>query len=207
MTDSSHPKHARTDHAILDVIRRRWSPRAFDPDADISADELHQLFEAARWAPSSANEQPWRFVVADARRSPDAFAALLGTLTPRNQEWARLAPLLVLVAVRLTVERSGHPNPHAWYDAGQAVAFLTLQATDAGLAVRQMQGFNPALARDACHVPEPFEPAVVIAVGRVGDPDRLAHEAHRTAERQPRQRRPIGEFVFDEVWNRPLTTR
>jgi nitroreductase len=205
MTDS-HPKHARADHDILDVIRRRWSPRAFDPDVDISAAEVHQLFEAARWAPSSMNEQPWRFVVAHARRSPAAFAALIGTLTPKNQEWARHAPLLVLVAVRSTIEKSGHPNPHAWYDAGQAVAFLTLQATHTGLAVRQMQGFNPALARDVCHVPEPFEPAVVFAVGRVGDPDRLAIEAHRTAERQPRQRRPVGEFVFDEVWDRPLRT-
>jgi nitroreductase len=206
MTDSSHPKHARADHDILDVIRRRWSPRAFDPDADISADELHQLFEAARWAPSSMNEQPWRFVLAHARRSPTSFAALLGTLTPRNQEWAKHASLLVLVAVRLTVERSGHPNPHAWYDAGQAVAFLTLQATDSGLSTRQMQGFDPALAREVCQVPDPFEPAVVIAIGRVGDPERLAHEAHRTAERQPRQRRPVGEFVFDEVWERPLQT-
>jgi|SRR6185369_4472186 len=201
---ADHPKHARVDHDILDVIRRRWSPRAFDPNADISAAELHQLFEAARWAPSSLNEQPWRFVVARARQSPDSFAALLGTLTPRNQEWARFAPVLVLTAVRLTVERSGHPNPHAWYDAGQAVAFLTLQATAAGVATRQMQGFDPAGARDVCQVPAAFEPAVVIAIGRVGDPERLAHEPHRTAERQPRQRRPLTEFVFDGVWDRPL---
>lgn len=204
MPMADHPKHARADHDILDVIRHRWSPRAFDADSGIVESELHRLFEAARWAPSSGNEQPWRFVVADARRSPAQFAALLATLTPRNQEWAKFAPLLVLVAVRLTAERSGHPNPHAWYDAGQAVGFLTLQATASGLATRQMQGFDAKAAREVCRVPDPFEPAVVMAIGHVGDPERLAHEPHRTAELQPRQRRPVGEFVFDEVWDRPL---
>ncbi|MEO7191787.1 MAG: nitroreductase family protein [Vicinamibacterales bacterium] len=186
------------------MIRERWSPRAFDPAADISDAELHRLFEAARWAPSSLNEQPWRFLVARRARSGAAFAALLHALTLRNQEWARAAPLLVLVVVRSTLERTGQVNTHAWYDAGQAVAFLTLQATAGGLASRQMQGFDPARAREACRVPEPFEPAVVLALGRVGDPAALATDAHRAAELQPRQRRPIADFVFDEEWGRPL---
>src|SRR5690349_21887188 len=115
-----HPKIARADHAILDVIRQRWSPRAFDPERDVDPADLAALFEAARWAPSSLNEQPWRFVVASRTRTPEAFAALLETLTARNRAWAAAAPILVLAAVRTTVERTGGANPHAWYDAGQA---------------------------------------------------------------------------------------
>jgi nitroreductase len=202
MIDPSHPKIARPDHDILDVIRQRWSPRAFDPDRDVSSAELQRLFEAARWAPSSRNEQPWRFVVAAARRSPDVFAALLAVLTPRNQTWARSAPVLALVAVRLNHEGLEIENQHAWYDAGQAVAMLTIQATAAGLSIRQMQGFDPAGARAVCKVPPAFEPAVVMAIGHTGDPTALANDQHRDAERTPRERRPIGEFVFDEEWGR-----
>ena len=137
MADTAHPKIARTDHDVLDVIRHRWSPRAFDASREIPAADVHRLFEAARWAPSSRNEQPWRFVVVDRRRSPQGHAALLSSLTPKNQIWAQAAAVLVLVAVRLTHEHGEVVNSHAWYDAGQAVAFLSLQATGMGLATRQ----------------------------------------------------------------------
>jgi nitroreductase len=205
MSDTSHPKIASADHDILDVIRHRWSPRAFDVSADLTDAELGQLFEAARWAPSSANEQPWRFVLTSLSRTPEAYAALLASLTTKNQLWARTAPVLLLVALRLTFERNDSPNTLAWYDAGQAVGFLSLQATAAGLATRQMQGFDVEHARVACAVPPPFEPAVVMAVGRVGDPDGLEVDTHRTAERQPRQRRPIAEFVFSGTWGAAFT--
>jgi nitroreductase len=200
MSDSSHPKIARPDHDILDVIRNRWSPRAFDPSRDVSRSDLERLFEAARWAPSSLNEQPWRFVVVDRRRTPDVFAALLESLLPRNRAWASAAPSLVLVAVRLKHEQLDVDNSHAWYDAGQAVAFLTLQATAAGLSIRQMQGFDANVARDVCGVPVPFEPAVVMAIGHAGDPEALTTPAHRDAEKAPRSRRAIGEFVFEGSW-------
>src|SRR5207248_2936346 len=106
----SHPKHATTSHEILDVIRLRWSPRAFDPDRDVSADDLRVLFEAARWAPSSFNEQPWRFIVAGRRTAPEAFDAMLQTLDPRNRDWARHAPVLVLVAAGTKLSRTGGLN-------------------------------------------------------------------------------------------------
>jgi nitroreductase len=200
MADVPHPKIAQTDHDILDVIRHRWSPRAFDAGRDVSVADLHRLFEAARWAPSSRNEQPWRFVIAVKRRHPAAFERMLQSLTPKNQAWAADAPVLLLVAVRLTHERDEIVNEHAWYDAGQAVAFLTLQATDLGLSVRQMQGFDTAAARTTCGVPAAFEPAVIMAVGHAGDPAMLTVESHRSAERQPRARRPISDFVFDGQW-------
>ncbi len=202
--DSPHPKVAQADHDVIDVIRHRWSPRAFDPNQDVTPAQLHSLFEAARWAPSSNNEQPWRFVFAHVRRSAEAHAAMLESVTPKNRAWAKHAPVLVLVAVRKTHERNGAPNTHAWYDAGQAVGFLSLQATASGLAVRQMQGFDAEAVRKACAVPDPFEPAVVMAVGAAGDPDALEIDFHRDAERQPRTRRPIGDFVFQATWGRPL---
>lgn len=131
----SHPKHARPDHQILDVIRHRWSPRAFDPDRAVARTDLMRLFEASRWAPSSRNEQPWRFVVADRHESPEAFAAFAGTLKGKNADWATAASAIVLVAVRTTLESDESENRSAMYDTGQAVGFLTLQATAMGLAV------------------------------------------------------------------------
>jgi nitroreductase len=197
---SDHPKTARTDHDVIDLIARRWSPRAFDSTKDVTRAELLRLFEAARWAPSGQNEQPWRFVVIVRRESPTAFEALLAALLPKNRSWAEAAPVLVLVAVDET--RKYGPSSGAWYDAGQAVAFLTLQATAMRLSVRQMEGFLTASAREACNVPAPFTPAVIMAIGYAGDPEALPHESHRVAERQPRTRRPLSEFVFDTEWGR-----
>jgi nitroreductase len=200
----THPKHAAADHEILDIIRHRWSPRAFDGSRLVPVGELLRLFEAARWAPSSGNEQPWRFLVADRERSPELFAGLHETLTGKNPAWAGAAPVLVLTAVRVTLERSETPNPLAYYDTGQAVALLTLQATSQQLVVRQMEGFDRERARSAARLPAPFEPAVVMAIGYLGDPDALAHEKHKDAERKPRERKAIGEFVFDGVWGQGL---
>jgi nitroreductase len=196
-----HPKIARPDYEILDVIRERWSPRAFDSDRAVPPGELRRLFEAARWAPSSFNEQPWRFIVTDRRRGPEAFAALHASLVPSNRAWSAAVPILVLVAVRTTLERDDAVNSHAWYDAGQAVAFLALQATAAGIAIRQVQGFDADEARRACHVPAPYEPALILAIGYAGDPDALP-ERQRAAERMPRQRRALTEFVFQDAWGR-----
>jgi hypothetical protein len=112
-------------------------------------------------------------------------------------------PTLVLVAVRATLERDEAVNSHAWYDAGQAVAFLTLQATAIGLATRQVQGFMAEDARRACEVPSPFEPALILAIGHAGDPEALP-DRQRAAEQTPRQRRSIAEFVFADAWGRPF---
>jgi nitroreductase len=200
----SHPKYAQTDHDIHELIARRWSPRAFDPSRSIPRDELLRLFEAARWSPSSMNEQPWAFLVVDRQHSAAAHATLFATLTGRNQAWAASAPVLVLVAVRTSVARGESGLPSSWYDAGQAVAFLTLQATAQGISVRQMEGFDRDRARIAGAVPAEFVPAVVMALGYAGDPEGLAVERHRSAELQPRVRRPISEFTFDAVWGRGL---
>ena len=199
-----HPKTARTDHEVLDLIERRWSPRAFDPAKDVSQAELFRLFEAARWAPSAGNEQPWRFVAASRHRSPEAFASLLLSLKAKNRLWAEAAPVLVLVAVQNSPggESTASARAGAWYDAGLAVGFLTLQATEMGLSIRQMEGFDASQAGEACAVPAAFAPAVVMAIGYAGDPDTLSIESHRSSERQPRSRRPVADIVFDGVWDK-----
>jgi nitroreductase len=204
---SHHPKHAAAAHDILEVIRHRWSPRAFDPMRDVSSKDLWTVFEAARWAPSSYNEQPWRFVVAERRRTPEAFSALLETIEPQNREWARHAPVLVVVAASTRLTRTGGTNRSAWYDTGQAVGFLTLQATGLGLAIRQMEGFNHDAARAACAIPPDFEPVVAMAIGYAGNPDLLPTERQRDAERQPRRRQQVEAFVFEGTWGNTLTSR
>ena len=196
----SHPKHASTDHDILDLIRERWSPRAFNQSRPVERTELLRLFEAARWAPSSFNEQPWRFLVVSREPHHADWQKLLSTLTARNQAWAAAAPVIVLVAVREKFEKDGAPNPFAWYDAGQAVALLSLQATSQGMALRQMEGFDRDRARTLLAVPSEFSPGVVIAIGYAGDPDALVIDKHRDAERQPRRRKPVSEFVFERDW-------
>ena len=193
---TEHPKFAAADHDVHELIRRRWSPRAFDAARPVPRTELMRLFEAARWAPSSFNEQPWRFLVLERDESPgSSWRALMSTLTPRNQSWASAAPVLVLVAVKPTFDQDGSVNQVAWYDAGQAVAFLSLQATAQGISLRQMEGFDRDAARAAVQLAAGFEPAVVMAVGYAGEPESLAIEKHREAERKPRQRRAVEEIV------------
>ena len=192
---SQHPKHAATDHDILDLIRQRWSPRAFDPSRLVSRDELMKLFEAARWAPSSFNAQPWRFIVLERETHADVWKRVLNTLSARNQSWAAAAPVLVVIVVQTTFEQTGGTNALALYDVGQAVATMSLQATAQGLGLRQMEGFDRARAHTELAIPQCFELPAIIAIGYVGDPDTLPHEPHREAERQPRRRKKVQEFV------------
>lgn len=200
----AHPKHAHCDHDVLDLIRERWSPRAFDPDRPISRADLWRLFEAARWSPSSRNEQPWRFIVVDRREHRQIHDALTMTLTTGNQAWAPLAPVLIVVAAKSTVGESVEANRHAFYDTGQAVAYLTLQAQAQGLGARQMEGFDRVRAAAICDVPEQYELAAVIAVGYPGTPDLLPNEKHRQLETTPRARRPASDFVFAGKWSTPF---
>lgn len=204
---SDHSKHARADHEIHELIRSRWSPRAFDATREVPRADLLRLFEAARWAPSSRNEQPWRFLVLSQSAWPDQWRALFETLTAANQAWAASAPVLALLAVRPEYESTGGINQMSWYDAGHAVALLTIQATAQGLSVRQMEGFDRTRARAACAIPPEFEPGVVMAIGYAGDPEVLPLERHREAEKQPRRRKTLDQFVYEGRWgNAPGVT-
>jgi len=193
-------KIAETQVPIHELIRRRWSPRAFS-DLPVEPDKLLSLFEAARWAASASNEQPWAFLVASQQDSKN-YEGMLSVLVDFNRGWAHKAPVLILTLAHIKFEKDGRPNRHAFYDLGQAAANLTLQATALGLTTRQMAGFNAEAARERLAVPEGWEPVSVIALGYPGDPDSLT-EKLRQREIAPRQRKPLESFVFSGAWGHP----
>ncbi|HEY0348974.1 MAG TPA: nitroreductase family protein [Pyrinomonadaceae bacterium] len=190
-------KPAPTDYPIEEILRRRWSPRAFS-DRNVEAEKLLSLFEAARWAPSSFNEQPWSFILAT-KETPAEHAQLLSCLMEKNQQWARLAPVLMVSVASLNFEKTGKPNRHAFYDVGLAMGSLLVEATALGLFVHQMAGFSVDKVREAYHVPERFEPVAAIAIGYPAEPEVLP-ETFREQETGPRRRRPISSFVFEGKW-------
>lgn len=193
-------KPAQSDYPILDVIKRRWSPRAFG-ERLIEPNKIRQLFEAARWAASSYNEQPWRFIVAT-KDDEKAFKKALDCLLEANQVWARQAPLLILTATKTTFTKNGKPNRVHAHDLGLAMANLTLQATAMGLFAHQMAGVDLDKMRKTYGMPDDFEPQTACAVGYAGDPQTLP-EPLRKAEMEPRVRKPLVEVVFAGKWEQP----
>lgn len=186
-------KAAKTDHEIHDLLQKRWSPRAFDGRA-LDEPTLRRLIEAARWAPSCYNEQPWRLLIAR-RDDPAEFERMLGCLDDKNRSWAKEAGALMISVARTTFTRNDQPNRHAYHDVGLAVAQLTLQATALGLGVHQMAGFSPEEARHRYEIPAEYDPVAALAVGYAGDPDALP-PALREKERAPRERRSQQEIAF-----------
>ncbi|HWE85335.1 MAG TPA: nitroreductase family protein [Terracidiphilus sp.] len=189
-------KHARVYPRILPVILERWSPRSFS-DRDVSSDDLKTVFEAARWAASSYNEQPWRFFLG--RRGSETYRKIFQSLGEFNQAWAGTAPVLMLDIARTTFARNSSPNPVALYDLGAAAATLCYQAAALGLHAHQMAGFDRDLARKLFNVPEDFIFGAAIALGYQGDPSALSVDSQRDQEISPRTRKPIGEFVLFEL--------
>ncbi|WEK12935.1 MAG: nitroreductase family protein [Candidatus Microbacterium phytovorans] len=181
---------AQTDAEILDVMAERWSTRVFDPETPIDEDALSSALEAARWAPSANNTQPWRFVVA--RRGSDAHAAIVASLMGFNQAWAADAAALVVFATTTSIE--GKPLAWASYDAGQAAAYFTIQAHASGLHTHQMGGFDRAAIAEAFGFGDDLAAVTVMAVGALGDLDR-APEALRERELAPRARLPLSTLV------------
>ncbi|WP_460773211.1 nitroreductase family protein [Microbacterium sp. GXF7504] len=182
---------AATDVPVMDVFEQRWSTRIFDAAATIDEDALASALEAARWAPSASNTQPWRFIVA--RRGTEAHAKVFSSLIGFNQMWAGDASALV-VFVAQTVREDGEPLPWAVYDTGQAAAFFTVQAHAGGLATHQMGGFDRAAVAEAFGLDDVFTPLAVMAVGTLGDPAG-ADEKMREREAAPRTRRPLADTV------------
>jgi nitroreductase len=156
--------------------------------------------EAARWSPSSRNEQPWSFIVATKANKSD-FDRLLGCLIEFNIQWAQHAPVLLMSVAKLTID-SGELNRHALHDVGQAIAHLTLQATASGLVVHQMGGFDVEKARSEFSIPTDYEPVAAAAVGYPGNPEELPEKLRKRHE-SPRKRKPPACFVFEGRWGRP----
>ena len=196
---SNHPKAARPDYSIHDLIANRWSPYAFD-GRPVEQEKLYSCLEAARWAASSYNEQPWSFILAT-RDNPAAFNAMLECLVEANQEWAARAGVLMLTVTSRSFVRNGKPNRMAEHDIGLAIGNLTVQATSLGLAVHQMAGINPSKARQVYAIPESHDPLTAVAIGYVADPK--AEDAFAERDRAPRSRKPLSEFVFTGTWGTP----
>ncbi len=184
-------KGSDPQHPVHDLIIKRWSPRAFDPKA-ITDEELNQLFEAMRWAPSSMNAQPWRMLYA--RKGEDAFDKIHESLMEGNKSWAINAPVLMLAMIKKTLN-DGSPNASARHDLGLAMGNLLVQATSMGIGVHQMGGFSKEKASELFQLPEDYAPNTVVALGYFGNPDSLPDRL-RERELNPRSRNKVEEFVF-----------
>jgi len=189
--NAMQPVTSATPTGLHELLSRRWSPRAFSP-RPVERTTLTQLFEAARWAPSSYNAQPWSFIVAT-RDDAEGYTRLLGTLMDANREWAQQAPVLILAVAKLDFDHIARPNRHAFYDLGQAVAHLSVQATAVDLYLHQMGGFDPNAARELFAIPAGYEPVAVMAVGYQDAPPPDATK---------RKRKPLTDFVFSGSWGK-----
>lgn len=194
-------KPAPTDHPIHPLLGERWSPYAFT-GKDVEEGDLLALFEAARWAASSYNAQPWRFLLARRRSEPAAFEKALSCLVPFNRGWARHAPVLALGLVQAGSAAGGAPDPVAAHDLGLAAASLTVEATHRGLAVHQMSGIVADRIRGAYAVPEDVLPVTALAIGYAAAPAATPEE-WRERQVRPRERRRLPELVFGERWGAP----
>lgn len=192
---NTNHKPADALHPIHDIIGHRWSPRAFS-NRPVEREKLHSIFEAARWAASAANQQPWNFIFAT-QEHPEAHARLVSVLNERNQIWASKAPVLVLSVARL-YEIPGKEY-YSLYDTGMAAANLVTQAVALGLVTHQMGGFDADKARAAFNIPAGYVPVTAIAIGYPGQPDELPDD-FREREIAPRSRKEQQAFVFEGQW-------
>lgn len=193
-------KPAPSEYPLIDVAKRRWSPYGFSPKV-IPAQKIRSLLEAARWAASAFNEQPWRFILAP-RSEEAAFEKALGCLVEANQAWAKQAGLLILTVVKETFTQNDKPNIVAEHDLGLAVGNLSLQATAMGLFVHQMAGVDRDAVRSLYNVPKGFKPMTAIAVGQAAKPDEVPQEL-RARDEAERSRAAFDDFVFGSDWGEP----
>src|SRR5674476_468357 len=192
-------KKATTDYPILKALADRWSPYGFE-DRPVSEADLRSLFEAARWAASSYNEQPWNYLVATRENSPE-FGRLLSCLVETNQAWAKAAPVLVLGVVSLRFAKNNQNNRAAVHDLGLAAGNLVVEATTRDLSVHQMIGILPDKAREVYQIPEHFEALTAMAIGYNADAATLP-DALKERDLAPRQQKPLNEFVFTGHWGK-----
>jgi len=193
-------KIAVTDFPILPILAERWSPYGFE-DRSVSETDLRSLFEAARWAASSYNEQPWAYIVAT-RENPEEFARLLSCLAEANQAWAKGAPVLVLAIVSLRFARNNQDNRAAVHDLGLAAGNLLAEATTRGISVHHMIGILPEKARELYQIPEHFEAWTAMAIGYKADLT-SAPGPLRDRDMATRQRKHLNNFVFTGRWGHP----
>lgn len=190
---------AKTDIKINNLIKQRWSPRLFQSQP-IEKERLLRILEAARWASSSYNEQPWRFIIGLKNGNTDSYQKIGETLDPFNRKWASKAPVLLIACGKKHFTRNNKNNPHFIYDVGQAMANLTLQATEEGLNVHQMAGFDPEKAREIFNIPDEYEAIVAAAIGYLAEDEILENNGPKE-----RNRKTLSEICFESAWEKPLS--
>jgi nitroreductase len=193
-------KLADTVTGVHPLIRSRWSPRSFS-SREVSAHDLRTLLEAARWAASSYNEQPWRFLVAT-KSDPAAYQKMLNILVEFNQQWARTEPVLILTVAKKHFTHNNAPNHHALHDTGAALANLMLQAVSMGIYAHGMAGYDHERARKELNIPDDYELGAAVALGYPAPAEQLP-ESFRQGETAPRARKPLDQIVFGAGWNQP----
>lgn len=191
-------KPALTTHNLHPLIHQRWSPRSFT-DQTVSKEILQRIFEAARWAPSSSNEQPWRFIVGI--KGQKTWDMIWETLVDFNQKWAKLAPVLALSIGKKTSSKPGKLNSVYSYDVGQSLAYITIQAMHEGIHVHQMGGLSLSKAAEIFKVPDEYQVLTAFALGYKGEPD-LLEDSFKVMEKATRQRIGISEMVFQEEFGK-----
>jgi len=187
------------EHPVLDVIRSRWSPAIYSPRT-VEPEKLLSVLEAARWAPSSYNAQPWSFLVAR-REEPEEFARMLSCLVPGNVAWAQHVPVLMISVAKLHFDHNSAANRHALHDTGIATGFLMLQAASLGILAHGMAGFDAAKASELYAIPESHEAVAALGLGYPGDEQGAPEELQKRNQRKPR--RPLNQFVFAGRWGQP----
>ncbi len=184
----------------LDLIKARKSPRGF-LDKKVSEDDLMKMFEAARWAPSSYNGQPWRFVYADKDTNPELYETLLGIMLEFNQAWAKAAPILMLTMARVKYELSEEDYKHSWHDLGLAMGNMNVMAQSLGISMHMMGGFDAAKAKADLNIPERLEPVTMVAIGYGGMPGNLPLDIFKM-EQEKRERKEIEEIAFNKPFDK-----
>ena len=193
MTDNNHT--ANTAVAIEPLLTQRRSPYTFDPGRDVGEQDLHALFEAARWTMSSYNAQPWRYIVGVKSRSPAVWQQIYDVLVEGNQGWAQHAPVLALGLTNSVFEHNGKENKAAMHDLGAASANLTFEATARRISVHQMIGIEPRKATTAFDLPAEIVPVTALAIGYAGDNPQLPAELAQRDQR-PRERKAVADFLL-----------
>lgn len=183
------------DNDILPLFRQRRSPYTFDPQRPVASADLEALFEAARWAMSSYNAQPWRYIVGVKAENPELWQAIHEVLVEGNKPWTAFAPVLALGVIETTFAHNGKPNKAATHDLGAASAFLTVEATARGLSVHQMIGIEPEQAHAAFGLTESQQAYTALAIGYEGENTGL-DEKYVERDRGPRERKPLEEIIL-----------
>lgn len=194
---------AITQVPIADLIANRWSSRAYDATKPVSHAQIITLLEAARWAPSSYNDQPWRFIVCNKNTDSDAWQKAFDCLMPSNQAWVANVPVLILGCANSVLDINQQANRFAQYDTGAAAINICLQATHIGLMAHQMGGYHVDKAREAFAIPAQYTPMSMLAVGYAGEQTQLSTDLYER-DVAPRKRKPLSEIVFDGVWSNPI---